>query len=111
MEDLLGAKSFHNINTYAVGTYATSDPRVQYDLNTMSTLGLGKLVYEGDKFGYDYNINVRRGQLWSNYAQTIGKLHYMIAAKVGYDNMYRVGHMRNGMFADNSDGKSKHADS
>ena len=110
MEDLLGAKSFHNINTYAVGTYATSDPRVQYDLNTMSTLGLGKLVYEGDKFGYDYNINVRRGQLWSNYAQTIGKLHYMIAAKVGYDNMYRVGHMRNGMFADNSDGKSKHAD-
>ena len=30
MEDLLGAKSFHNINTYALGTYAAADPRVQY---------------------------------------------------------------------------------
>lgn len=63
MEDLLGAKSFHNVNTYAIGTYAANDPRIQYDLNTMGTRGLGSLVYEGDKFGYDYNINVRNGQL------------------------------------------------
>ena len=76
----------------------------------MGTLGLGKLVYEGDRFGYDYNINVRRGQLWTNYAETVGRLHYMVAGRIGYDNMYRVGHMRNGMFADNSDGKSKHAE-
>ena len=46
---------------------------------------------------------------WANYAQTIGKLHYMVAGRVGYDNMYRVGNMRNGMFADNSAGKSKDA--
>ena len=46
---------------------------------------------------------------WANYAQTIGKLHYMVAGRVGYDNMYRVGNMRNGMFADNSAGKSKSA--
>ena len=48
-------------------------------------------------------------KLWANYAQTIGKLHYMVAGRVGYDNMYRVGNMRNGMFADNSAGKSKDA--
>ena len=110
MEDLLGAKSFHNVNTYAIGTYAANDPRIQYDLNTMGTRGLGNLVYEGDKFGYDYNINVRRGQLWTSYNETIGKLNYMVAGRLGYDNMYRNGHMRNGMFADNSYGKSKHAD-
>lgn len=46
MEDLLGAKSFHNVNTYAIGTYASNDPRIQYDLNTMGTQGLGALVYE-----------------------------------------------------------------
>ena len=110
MEDLLGAKSFHNVNTYAIGTYAANDPRIQYDLNTMGTQGLGALVYEGDKFGYDYNLNVRRGTLWTNFAHTFGNLHYMVGAKMGYDNMYRKGHMRNGMFADNSYGKSKHAD-
>lgn len=110
MEDLLGAKSFHNVNTYAIGTYASNDPRIQYDLNTMGTQRLGALVYEGDKFGYDYNLNVRRGTLWSNFAQTIGSIHYIIAGKIAYDNMYRKGFMRNGMFADNSYGKSKHAD-
>ena len=110
MEDLLGAKSFHNVNTYAIGTYAANDPRIQYDLNTMGTQGLGALVYEGDKFGYDYNLNVRRGTLWTNFSHTFGNLHYMVGAKMGYDNMYRDGHMRNGMFANNSYGKSKHAD-
>ena len=110
MEDLLGAKSFHNVNTYAIGTYAANDPRIQYDLNTMGTQGLGALVYEGDKFGYDYNLNVRRGTLWTNFSHTFGNLHYMVGAKIGYDNMYRDGHMRNGMFANNSYGKSKHAD-
>lgn len=110
MEDLLGAKSFHNVNTYAIGTYDAADPRVQYDLNTMGTQGLGALVYEGDKFGYDYTLNVRRGTLWSNYSENIGNIHYTLAAKIGYDNMYRKGHMRNGMFADNSYGKSRSAD-
>ena len=110
MEDLLGAKSFHNVNTYAIGTYAANDPRIQYDLNTMGTKGLGNLVYEGDRFGYDYNINVRRGQLWTNFSQTFSKIYYMVAGKIGYDDIYRIGHMRNGMFADNSAGKSKHAD-
>ena len=106
MDDLLGAKSFHNINTYAIGTYATDDPRVQYDLNTMGTQGLGKLVYEGDRFGYDYDLKVRQGKLWSSFDQTVGILHYTVAAKIGYDGMNRHGNMRNGMFANNSFGKS-----
>ena len=110
MEDLLGATSFHNINTYALGTYAASDPRVQYDLNTMGTQGLGKLVYEGDRFGYDYDLKIRQGKAWSTFAQTIGILHYTIGAKLGYDGMNRKGNMRNGMFADNSYGKSKTAE-
>ncbi len=106
MEDLLGAESFHNINTYALGTYASADPRIQYDLNTMGTNGLGKLIYEGDRFGYDYDLKVRQGKLWSTYSQTIGALRYTVAAKLGYDGMNRRGNMRNGMFAENSFGKS-----
>lgn len=109
MEDLLGAESFHNINTYALGTYASTDQRVQYDLNTMGTNGLGKLVYEGDRFGYDYDLKVRQGKAWSSFSQTVGILHYTVAAKVGYDDMSRRGNMRNGMFANNSFGKSSTA--
>ena len=33
MEDLLGASTFHNINTYALGDYTINDPAVQYECN------------------------------------------------------------------------------
>ena len=60
LEDMLGGAIFHNINTYALGDYPKTDPRVQYDLNTAGPNNTGKLVYEGDKFGYDYRIDVNR---------------------------------------------------
>lgn len=110
IDDLLGATTYHNINTYALGTYAESDPRVQYDLNTMGADGKGAVVGVGDKFGYDYRINVRRGTLWTSYSETFGVLHYTLAGKLGYDNMFRKGYMRNGMFADNSFGESGKAE-
>lgn len=71
---------------------------------------MGKLVYEGDRFGYDYDLKVRQGKAWTTFAQTVGILHYTVGAKLGYDGMNRKGNMRNGMFADNSYGKSKTAE-
>ena len=93
MDDMLGATSFHNVNNYAIGTFAKNSDAVQYDLNHPNAL-----VGKGDKFGYDYNINVLRTNLWTNYAETFGILHYSLAAKVGYDGMNRDGKMRNGLF-------------
>lgn len=110
LQDMLGGGSFHNINSYAVGTYPINDPRVQYDLNTAGPNGLGKLVYEGDKFGYDYTLKSQKGMLWGSYSETFGVLHYNVSARIGYDVMQRKGHMRNGLFADNSFGKSKTAE-
>jgi len=110
MDDLLGGNSFHNINSYALGTYAMDNDYVQYDLNTMGANRAGRLVYEGDVFGYDYDIKVQKGQMWSSYALTSGRLHWMIAGKFGGTNMYRKGNMRNGMFPENSYGKGLSAD-
>lgn len=104
MDDLLGATNFHNINTYAIGNYSPTSSSVQYDLNHPNAV-----VKEGDKFGYDYNINVAKGNLWTSYTETFGRVHYGISAKLGYDAMQRDGKMRNGLFADNSYGKSKTA--
>ena len=105
MEDLLGATQFHNINTYALGTYDRNAPEVQYDLNNPNAV-----VGEGDKFGYNYNIYVNNAKLWSSYTENFGCLNYTIAAKLGYTSMQREGKMRNGLAADNSYGKSKTAD-
>ena len=109
MEDLLGANSFHNINTYAVGYYPKSSDAVQYDLNTMGADRTGRLVGKGDKFGYDYDILIHKALVWTNYLANMGRFHLMVAGKVGGTDMQRQGYMRNGLFPENSYGKSGHA--
>ena len=101
MEDMLGADTYHNINTYALGTYSEDADEIQYDLNNPNAV-----VKEGDTFGYDYNIYVNKGQLWSNYTENIGPIHYFVAGKVGYTSMQREGKMRNGLAPENSYGRS-----
>ena len=104
MEDMMGAKTFHNINTYALGTYADDDPRVQYDANHPNAR-----VGEGDRFGYDYNILVDKASAWMTYAANINNTHAFVSGRIGGVEMQRDGKMRNGMFLDNSYGKSKTA--
>ena len=102
MEDLLGATVFHNINTYALGTYSINDPQVQYDANNPNAA-----VREGDRFGYDYNIFVNKANFWMTYAANIGgNTHAFISGRVGGVEMQREGKMKNGMFLNNSYGKS-----
>lgn len=101
MEDMLGATLYHNINTYALGTYDINSDEIQYDLNHRNAV-----VKEGDKFGYNYNILVNKSLLWSNFAQNVGRLHYSVSGKVGYTEMQRDGKMRNGLAPQNSYGKS-----
>ena len=105
MEDLLGASTFHNINTYVVSDkYTASSPEADYDLNHPNAV-----VGEGDKFGYNYNILVNKAKLWGSYSENFGPLNYTVAAKIGYTSMQRDGKMRNGLAANNSYGKSHHA--
>ena len=101
LEDMLGGSLFHNINNYALGKYPATDPRVQYDLNRPNAP-----VNEGDKFGYDYKIEVMKGLLWTSYTAELGRFQTMFSAKLGQTNMRRHGYMRNGMAAENSYGNS-----
>jgi hypothetical protein len=104
MDDLLGATTYHNINTYALGNYSPDDPRVQYDANKPNGL-----VREGDRFGYDYNLLVDKASFWATYAANLGSTHAFVSGRVGGVEMQRDGKMRNGMYLDNSYGKSKTA--
>lgn len=106
LEDMLGGAIFHNINTYALGDYPKTDPRVQYDLNTAGPNNTGKLVYEGDKFGYDYRIDVNKANAWSTYTAEFYNMKAMLSGRIGYTGMNRRGYMRNGMAPNNSQGKS-----
>lgn len=101
MEDLLGATTYHNINTYALGTYDRNSDEIQYDLNHRNAI-----IGEGDRFGYDYNLFVNNAKAWTSFSHDWGILHYTIAGKIGYTSMQRDGKTRNGLAANNSYGKS-----
>ena len=104
MEDMLGATIFHNINSYALGNYADTDERVQYDVNNPN-----KVIGEGDVFGYDYYIKVNRATAWTSISTRTGSWFLMAAGKVNGTEMQRDGKMRNGMALANSYGKSEKA--
>ena len=104
MEDLLGASSFHNVNTYVVGTYLSSDMQAMYDADHPN-----KEIKVGDRFAYDYNIFVNRMNLWATYAENFGPLHYFLSGRIGGETLQREGMMRNGLALNNSLGKSKTA--
>ena len=101
ISDMMGAENLHNVNNYAIGTYAESDSRVQYDMNKP-----GGSVGVGDRFGYDFNIVVQKATAWAQYVYDRGIAHSFVSAKIGGTQMWRDGKMRNGLFADNSYGKS-----
>ena len=102
LEDLLGATSFHNINNSAVGTYAETGDEVQYDLNNPN-----QVVNKGDKYAYDYNIVVNKATLWATYATSfMNASRAFLSARITGTSMQRDGKMRNGLFANNSYGKS-----
>ena len=104
MEDLLGASTFHNVNTYVVGTYLSSDMQAMYDADHPN-----KEIKVGDRFAYDYNIFVNRMNLWATYAENFGPLHYFLSGRIGGETLQREGLMRNGLALNNSLGKSKTA--
>lgn len=104
MDDLLGATTFHNINTYAIGTYSPESNEVQYDLNNPNAV-----VGVDDKFGYDYDIRVNKGSLWTSYTRNQGPWNILVAGRIGGTSMERNGKMRNGLFPNNSYGKSGQA--
>lgn len=101
ISDMMGAEYLHNVNNYAIGTYAGSDDRVQYDLNHRNgSVGVG------DRYGYDFNIVVQKATAWAQYTLDKGISHSFVSGKIGGTQMWRDGKMKNGLFADNSYGKS-----
>ncbi len=101
VEDLLGGENFHNVDRHLVGTYADNDSRVDYDLNNPN-----RSVKVGDRYAYDYNIMVQKYNAYFSYVLSEGIHHSFIAGRVGGTRMWREGKMKNGLFANNSYGKS-----
>ncbi len=109
LTDLLGGDYFVNFNQFAtpqsIGTptsvNAANPNFVQNDLNHPN-----QVVKVGDKYGYDYTIHMTDVRAWTQAEYATSKVKFFGAISAGDNSFFREGFMRNGLFANNSFGKS-----
>lgn len=101
LDDLLGGDFYLDIDKFAERDL--NDPNaVQTDLNNPNNV-----LYEGDRFGYDYTANIRDGVIWSQWLLSLKKWEIFGGGAFNMQQMWREGFMKNGKFPDNSYGKSE----
>lgn len=99
VKDLLGGEYFVNIDSFAERDYASNDAFIQNDLNYFLNNGQAQILYKGDKFGYNYDANIRNAAGWLNFKFQVGGLEANLAGRVAYTKFWRDGKYRKGLFA------------
>ena len=100
VDDLLGGDFYVNLNQFAERDFPVDNSANQFDLDKPN-----RILYEGDKFGYDYNINISRVSGWAQGVFKFSKVDFFLAGQLSYTQFYREGNVRNGLFPNDSKGK------
>ncbi len=101
MDDLLGANTFHDYDSYSLNKYGSTSQEYQNDLNNTD-----RIIKEGDKFGYDYNIFVNKIKGFGQNQWKFGDFTVLYSADIEGTWMEREGKMCNGRAKNYSFGKS-----
>jgi hypothetical protein len=102
IKDLLGGDFWLDVDQFAERDF--EDPEVA--MNDLSTPN--KIVGEGDRYNYDYDIHVQYGELFSNLDFKIGKsIDGYAGISLNGTQFWRYGNLQNGKFPDNSLGESE----
>lgn len=102
INDLLGADYYVDLNQFAERSYPNSPDLNQNDLNRPN-----RIVRTGDKYSYDYDMDIRKAAGWVQGVFKFSKFDFFAAAEISGTSFWRTGNVRNGLFPDNSFGKSK----
>lgn len=95
--DLLGGNYYEDIDTFG-----TTEDQQQPDLNHPN-----RTVIEGDKFGYNYDINARKIDAFTQFKFTYDKVDFYLGQSFARNSYQRDGLYKNGYYPDNSFGKSE----
>ena len=101
LTDLMGGQFFVNLNQFAVQQSIGS---VTYNQNNLNNPN--QIVKVGDKFDYDYKLQVTKSLAWGQATFHYNKFNFFAAAEGGTTSFFREGLFKNGLFPDNSFGKS-----
>ncbi|MBX2979745.1 MAG: TonB-dependent receptor plug domain-containing protein [Flavobacteriales bacterium] len=101
IDDLLGGDFWVDIDQFADRDF--NDTLVsQNDLDMTN-----KVVRQGDKFGYDYDIHTRYYNAFTQYEGKTEHWEYYMGAELSYNQFWREGRLRNGRFPNESLGDSE----
>ncbi len=100
VDDLLGGEFYVDINQFAERDFPDNETANQNDLNNPN-----RLVKQGDKFGYNYDINIQRASAWIQSVFRFRKIDFFLSAEHSYTQFYRYGNVKNGLFPEDSYGK------
>lgn len=101
VKDLLGGDFWVDVDQFAERDF--DDPVLaQNDLNNIN-----RVVYEDDRFGYDYVANINKEEGFLQALFSYNKFDFNIAANLSQSTYWRTGNMKNGKFPDNSYGDSE----
>lgn len=101
VEDLLGATYWLDVDQFAENL-GVDQAIQQNDVNNPN-----HLVKEGEKFGYDYTINMNRTELWAQAEYSFDRVDVYAGLTVSNSQIWREGHIANGKFPTTSKGLSE----
>ena len=102
MDDLLGANQWIDIDPFAdrdIKELATNISMPQSEMEKVKLNNLANpraVVKNGNKFGYDYRINVTTAKLWYQNQWTFNDIDLYYALQISYTGMQRSTNMLNG---------------
>jgi len=95
--DLLGGTYYNDINTF--GALPGEE---QSDLNNTD-----RTIVEGDKYGYNYEVNAARIDAFTQFKFTYDKVDFYLGQTFSRSSYQREGLYKNGYYPNNSFGKSE----
>ena len=101
VDDLLGGDFFVDLNQFAERNFPNNPNVNQNNIDQPN-----RLVRKGDQYGYDYDMNINRTAFWFQGEIKTEQVDYFWATELSYTEFWREGNVRNGLFPDNSKGKS-----
>ncbi len=101
VDDLLGGEYFLDIDKFAERDLASNKDAAQPNLDKPN-----HVVREGDRYGFDYDLNVQSYNAWVQNVITLRKVDVFISGSIGQNTSWRKGNFRNGRFPEFSLGES-----
>ncbi|MGB0886878.1 MAG: TonB-dependent receptor [Vicingaceae bacterium] len=101
VNDLLGADFWVDVDQFAERDFS-DESAAQADLNNPN-----RIIKEGDRFGYDYDINIHTYKVFGQAEITSAKVDWYAALSFSHTSYWRTGNYKNGLFPDDSYGDSE----